>query len=77
MGQSGKGYLFDAGPGDPERLPMEALRAPARSPEERNSADDDRVAENELAWADAIGAWVCWISLAAAVLLVLVLAARN
>jgi hypothetical protein len=77
MAQSSKGYLFDAGAGDAERLAPEALRAAARSPEESSSVGDDGVVEKELAWSDAIGAWVCWIGVAAAVLLVLVLAAGS
>ena len=47
------------------------------SSEECSSVDDDGVAEKGLVWADAIGAWVCWIGVAAAVLLVLVLAASS
>ena len=39
--------------------------------------DHDSVAEKQLALADAIGAWVCRISVGAAVLLVVVLAARS
>jgi hypothetical protein len=39
--------------------------------------DHDGVAEKQLVLADAIGAWVCGIGVAAAVLLVVVLAARS
>jgi hypothetical protein len=39
--------------------------------------NDDSVAERNLARADAIGAWVCGIGVAAAVLLVVVFAARS
>jgi hypothetical protein len=69
--------MFRGGRGDPERVALEAPRAQARTPEGRCSADDDCVAEKELEWADAIAAWVCRIAVAAAVVLVLVLAARS
>jgi hypothetical protein len=39
--------------------------------------DDEGVAEKYLARADAIGSWVCTIDVAAAVLVVVVLAARS
>jgi hypothetical protein len=34
--------------------------------------NDDSIAERNLARADAIGAWVCWTSVVAAVVLVVV-----
>jgi hypothetical protein len=69
--------LFGGGPGEPELPVPDAVRSPARAFETRCSADDHGVADKQLARADAIGAWVCAIGIVAAVLLVLVLAARS
>jgi cell division protein FtsX len=77
MRLTGKVSLFGSGPREPDLPAIEGVRSAVRAAEGHSSVDDHGVAENHLTRADAIGAWVCAIGIVAAILLVVVLAARN
>ena len=77
MRLTGKFSMFGGGTGEPELPARDAADSAAQASAEHCGADEHGVADKKLAWADAIGAWVCALGIGAAVLLVLVLAARS
>jgi len=74
---TGKVSPFGGEPGALELPPRNAAHGAAQASAEHGSADDNSIADRHLARADAVGAWVCALGIGAAILLVLVLAARG